>query len=119
MSVRNNSANNAPYKKPGVTGVNAVVGSPHYFQSHRLGVRILREALSKLAADGQHYISPTRQIYESWRFVVIAQRLEEVLPEYAWTMDCRAPVADTILAGRKGERKIKLYSQMKRPSMEN
>lgn len=105
-------------QSPGVAGINAVAGSPHYSRSHRLGVRILREGLSELAADEQHYLAPTWQVYESWCFVAIAQQLEETLPEFEWNMDYRAAFADMILTGKKGERRIRLYGQMRCPSLE-
>ncbi len=88
----------------GVTGINAVSGSPHYDRGHRLGVRLLREAISHLADDEQHYLAPTWQVYESWCFVTLAQQLEQQLPEYQWQLKTGVVSADMILEGQNEEK---------------
>jgi hypothetical protein len=105
-------------RKPGVAAANAVSSSPHYDRSHRLGVRLLREGLSRIVADEQHYLAPTWQIYESWCFVVLAQQLEKQLPEYEWELDTSVVSADMILNGQKGKERIRLYAQLVCPSLE-
>jgi hypothetical protein len=105
-------------RKPGVAATNAVSGSPHYDRSHRLGVRLLREGLSQIVEDEQHYLAPTWQIYESWCFVVLAQQLKTQLPEYEWELDTSVVSADMILNGQKGKERIRLYAQLVCPSLE-
>ncbi|WP_347332586.1 hypothetical protein [Marinimicrobium locisalis] len=66
----------ASTRRSSATELNAVSGSPHYSMIHRLGVRLLRQGLSALADDEQHYLEPTWEIYEAWCFVALAQQLE-------------------------------------------
>ena len=105
--------------KPGVAGINAVSGSPHYDRSHRLGIRLLRQGVSQLADDEQHYLAPTWQVYEAWCFVTLAQQLEQQLPEYQWDLKTEVVSADMILEGLKEGSKIRLYTQLVCPSLEN
>lgn len=98
--------------------LNAVSGNPHYSMTHRLGVRLLRQGLSALANDEQHYLAPTWEIYEAWCFVALAQQLETQHPEYDWRFRQNPRAADRMLVGRKGEHTITLYSQLACPSME-
>ena len=107
------------HRHAGVAGINAVTGSPHYDRGHRLGVRILREGLSQLLDDEQHYLAPTWQIYESWCFVALARQLEGLLPDYQWHLKADIRSAEMILQGGKGDERIRLYTQMMCPSMEN
>ncbi|MEJ1297802.1 MAG: DUF2357 domain-containing protein [Candidatus Sedimenticola sp. (ex Thyasira tokunagai)] len=105
--------------KPGVAGINAVSGSPHYDRSHRLGIRLLREGVSQLASDEQHYLAPTWQVYEAWCFVTLAQQLKQQLPEYQWDLKTVVVSADMILEGEKEGTRIRLYTQLACPSLEN
>lgn len=103
----------------GVAGINSVSGSPPYDRGHRLGVRILREGISHLSEDEQHYLAPTWLIYEAWCFVTLAQQLEHQLPEYQWRLRTDVASADIILEGRKDEERLRLYTQLVCPSLED
>jgi hypothetical protein len=105
-------------RQPGVAGINAVSGSPHYERSHRLGVRLLREGISHLAEDEQHYLAPTWHVYEAWCFVSLAQQLEQQLPDFQWKLKTKVTSADMILHGQNENAQIKLYSQLICPSLE-
>ncbi len=98
--------------------LNAVSGNPHYSMTRRLGVRLLRQGLSALADDEQHYLAPTWEIYEAWCFVALAQQLETQFPDYDWRLRQNPRAADRALMGRRGEQSITLYSQLVCPSME-
>lgn len=106
-------------RQSGVAGINAVSGSPHYARSHRMGVRILREGISKHDHDEQHYLAPTWQIYEVWCFVAVARELQRQLPGYQWTHARKQNSADMILEGAKGTSRVKLYGQLRCPSAES
>lgn len=106
-------------KAAGIAGINAVTASPAYARSHRLGVRVLREGLSELAEDEQHYLAPTWQVYEAWCFVALAKQLEKRLPDFEWHLDTAPASADMILTGSKGAQRLRLYSQLVCPSLEN
>ena len=99
--------------------LNAVSGNPHYNMAYRQGVRILREGVSDLADDEQHYLTPTWAIYESWCFVVIARQLEAMFPDMAWCLETDATYVDMILSGTSDARAITLYAQMTCRSLES
>ena len=98
--------------------LNAVAGNPHYSMTHRLGVRLLRQGVSSLADDEQHYLAPTWEIYEAWCFVALAQQLEARYPTYDWRLHHNPQAAERMLRGRHGDRTITLYSQLVCPSLE-
>lgn len=103
----------------GVAGINAISGNPLYNRGHSLGVRLLREGLSSLVDDEQHYLAPTWQVYEAWCFVALSRQLEQQLPEFQWAVKTGVASADMILEGQKGDEQIKLYTQLVCPSLEN
>jgi hypothetical protein len=111
--------NDVNRSQPGVAGINAVSGSPHYDRSHRLGVRLLRAGISRLADDERHYLAPTWLVYEAWCFVTLAQQLEQQLPEYRWDLKTGVVSADMILEGQREGVQIRLYTQLVCPSLEN
>ncbi|MFC6670784.1 DUF2357 domain-containing protein [Marinobacterium aestuariivivens] len=104
-----------------VAGLNAVAGHPHYDLAYRLGNRILRNGLSEQAVDEQHYLAPTWQIYENWCFVVLAQALEEQLPEFSWRLLKGRQIswAERMLEGTAGGARVRLYTQLVCPSLES
>lgn len=104
--------------QPGVAGINAISGSPHYDRSYRLGMRLLREGVSGLADDEQHYLAPTWQVYEAWCFVSLARQLEQQLPEYHWELKTETQWADMILEGKHADSTIRLYTQLVCPALE-
>ena len=106
-------------QRAGIAGITAVTASPAYARSHQLGVRILREGISGLADDEQHYLAPTWQVYEAWCFVALARQLEKRLPDFEWQLDTAPVSADMILTGSKGAQRLRLYSQLVCPSLEN
>ena len=104
--------------KPGVAGINAVSGNPPYDRGHWLGVRLLREGISHLADDEQHYLVPTWQVYEAWCFVSLARQFEKQLPEYQWALKTGVVSAEMVLEGRNEDARFKLYTQLVCPSLE-
>ena len=104
--------------RPGVAGINAVSGNPPYDRGHRLGVRLLREGISHLADEEQHYLAPTWQVYEAWCFVSLAQQLEKQLPDYQWELKTGVVSAEMIMEGRNENAQIRLYTQLVCPSLE-
>ena len=52
-------------------------------------------------------------------FVVLAQQLEQHLPEYQWRLRRDVVSADMILEGQKEEERLRLYTQLICPSLEN
>lgn len=104
---------------PSVAELNAVSSSPHYSMVHRVGVRLLRQGVSELANDEQHYLAPTWEIYEAWCFVALARQLEVQRPAYEWRLFTSPKSADLVLKGQCGSQFITLYTQLTCPSMEN
>ncbi len=110
--LRQSPFNAVSRDQPGVAGINAVSGSPHYARSYQLGLRLLREGLSSQADDEQHYLAPTWQVYEAWCFVALARQLKQQLPEYQWELKIETPPADMILEGKHAGTRISLYTQL-------
>ena len=104
--------------KRGAAEFNAVSGNPHYSMTHQTGIRILRQGLSEMASDEQHYIAPTWEIYEAWCFVAIAEALESRFPDYIWHLEQNPKSADLVLRGDSGTNRINLYYQMTCRSLE-
>lgn len=104
--------------KRGVADFNAVSGHPHYNMTYRAGIRILRQGLSDIGADEQHYLAPTWEIYEAWCFVAFAEALQSRYPGYEWRLEQKPVSADLILKGRSGPKRIALFYQMTCPSLE-
>ncbi|WP_350227805.1 DUF2357 domain-containing protein [Neptuniibacter halophilus] len=115
---RNTPFSAADKSKTGVAGLNAVSGSPHYDLAYRVGVRLLRQGLSELADDEQHYLAPTWEVYEAWCFVALARQLEVLLPGYEWRLKSAPAFADMVLVGQSGDQAVSLYSQLVCRSME-
>lgn len=108
----------ASIDKRGVADLNAVYGHPHYNMTYRAGIRLLRQGLSDMGGDEQHYLAPTWEIYEVWCFVDMAEALESKFPHYVWTLEQNPASADLILRGKDGTKRIHLYYQMTCPSLE-
>lgn len=104
--------------KRGAAEFNAVSGNPHYSMTHQTGIRILRQGLSEMASEEQHYIAPTWEIYEAWCFVAIAEALELRFPGFVWRLEHNPRSADLLLRGDADEKHISLYYQMKCCSLE-
>ena len=104
--------------KRGTAEFNAVSGNPHYSMTHQTGIRILRQGLSEMASEEQHYIAPTWEIYEAWCFVAIAEALELRFPGFVWRLDHNPRSADLVLRGEADEKHFSLYYQMTCPSLE-
>lgn len=98
---------------------NAISGNPLYNLAHRVGIRILRQGLSDLANDEQHYLAPTWEIYEAWCFVALAEGLEARFPELTWTLKTNPKSADMVLHGIAGYKEITLYNQLVCKSLES
>ena len=104
--------------KRGVADLNAVSGHPHYNMTYRAGIRILRQGLSDMGGDEQHYLAPTWEIYEVWCFVAFAKALQSRYPDYEWQLEQSPVSADLILRGQSGSKRIALFFQMTCPSLE-
>lgn len=89
--ARNEPFVSASIDKPGVVDLNAVSGHPHYNMTYRAGLRILRQGLSDMGGDEQHYLAPTWEIYEIWCFVAFAEALQSRYPDYEWRLE-QSPV---------------------------
>lgn len=108
----------ASIDKPGVVDLNAVSGHPHYNMTYRAGLRILRQGLSDMGGDEQHYLAPTWEIYEIWCFVAFAEALQSRYPDYEWRLEQSPVSADLVLRGHSGSNRISLFFQMTCPSLE-
>jgi len=109
----------ANIEKRGVADLNAVSGHPHYNMTYRAGIRILRQGLSDMGGDEQHYLAPTWEIYEVWCFVAFAEALQSRHQEYEWCLKLNPVSADLILRGDAGSKRITLFFQMACPSLES
>ena len=65
-------------------GLNAVAAHPLYGRFWRVGWEALRRGVYRLDPKDLLPLSPTWEIYERWCFVVLARKLREWLPGYAW-----------------------------------
>ncbi|WP_394132722.1 hypothetical protein [Marinobacter nauticus] len=108
----------ASVEKRGVADLNAVSGHPHYNMTYRAGIRILRQGLSDMGGDEQHYLAPTWEIYEVWCFVAFAEALQSRYPDYEWQLEQSPVSADLILRGQSGSKRITLFFQTTCPSLE-
>jgi len=108
----------ASVEKRGVADLNAVSGHPHYNMTYRAGIRLLRQGLSDMGGDEQHYLAPTWEIYEVWCFVAFAEALQSRYPDYEWQLEQTPVSADLILWGQSGSKRITLFFQMTCPSLE-
>lgn len=99
----------------------AIAGHPHYQLTWRMGVRLLREGISGLSRDENHYLIPSWDVYEAWCFVALAEGLKRKLPDIKWKLSQYAGRL-TFRAKHNGQ-SIKLHSQksfpalLKRPSI--
>lgn len=99
----------------------AIAGHPHYQLTWRMGVRLLREGISGLSCDENHYLVPSWDIYEAWCFVALAEGLKRTFSNMKWKLSQHAGRL-TFWAKNSGQ-SIKLHSQksfpalLKRPSL--
>lgn len=116
--ARSEPFTSANMKKRGVADLNTVSGHPHYNMTYRAGIRLLRQGLSDMGGDEQHYLAPTWEIYEAWCFVAFAEALQSRYPHYEWQLEQTPVSADLILRGHSGSKRITLFYQMTCPSLE-
>ena len=74
-------------RRPEVTaaGLNAVVAHPLYARFWRVGWAALRRGVDRLDPQDLLPLSPTWELYERWCFVALAKKLQEWLPDFAWS----------------------------------
>lgn len=116
--ARSEPFTSANIEKRGVADLNTVSGHPHYNMTYRAGIRLLRQGLSDMGGDEQHYLAPTWEIYEVWCFVAFAEALQSRYPDYEWQLEQNPVSADLILRGQSGSKRITLFFQMTCPSLE-
>lgn len=74
-------------RRPEVTaaGLNAVAAHPLYARFWRVGWEALRRGVYRLDPQDLLPLSPTWELYERWCFVALAKKLQEWLPDFAWS----------------------------------
>lgn len=66
-------------------GLNAVAAHPLYARFWRVGWEALRRGVYRLDPQDLLPLSPTWELYERWCYVALAKKLQEWLPDFAWS----------------------------------
>lgn len=98
----------------------SIAGHPHYQLTWRMGVRLLREGISGLSSDENHYLIPSWDIYEAWCFVALAEGLKRKFPCIKWHLSQHS--GRLTFRAKQNGLSVRLHSQksfraiLKRPS---
>ena len=100
-------------RRPEVTaaGLNAVAAHPLYARFWRVGWEALRRGVYRLEPQDLLPLSPTWELYERWCFVALAKKLQEWLPDFAWSNAGAAGSDRTLNGSHSDGRRVTLRLQ--------